>query len=460
MNFLPNEMLFEIFKHLRPPDLLALTEVNRNFHKIITTSELVHKLTLNFRKLNENGSENGLRRKYRQLRIGFFKPTVHTAILSESGSNFVRLDFAFCKLKLDVYRRILWACPNVKVLKFLKAQLSDVPNDVKWNLPVLVGVKMSFHCSDPRIFRLLSSCIVRQLDMDQKYLKATGNLDDFVRFLAAQEMLEELTLSDFFRTNLFYDNYLDHVQFRLRTLRLKNICLARTIDFKNFVINNHLETLEQLEVQKLENCNISSIIDGARFLKELKIDNLVAISDLEEVPHLQKLTLFGQLPLKLNQLIHKFPSLLEVEMHYCQLWYDEEEFMKAYGRLGAPHDFTVMNVIDTTISRLRTKTIKNLMLKNVKICQDFFESNKQVEVLHIENCAFSEDLMKKFLTEKLVQLTIVNEVVTQRLVDQIEVKCTNLRILRLKINKKSQVDLKKLHEMIKLRIFLEFKEDF
>lgn len=453
MNFLPNEMLLEVFKHLSSSDLLALTYVCKNFNEIITKSPLVERFQLNFRKVNESDEENVKNRNYKKLRVGFFKPNIHTIILNEIGANIVQLDFAFCKLKLDVIRKILWACSNIKKLNFLKAQLSDVPNEIKSQLPVLVGVDITMGCSDPRIFRVLKDCVVRRLMMDHKYQKATGNVDDFQIFLKRQEVLEELSMSDFFRTNLFNDNFLDHVPFKLKILRLTNVNLAKTVHFKEFMERNHADSLEVLEIQKFENCNFSSIISNSKFLEELKIDNIQSLT-IEEIPRLKKLSLFGQLPLKLNQLIHKFPSLVEIEMHYCRLCYDEEEFMKAYGRINVPHGFITLKIIDTTISKLKTKTIKNLVLKNVKICEDFFESNRLVEQLHIENCAFDAETIEKFLTEHLESLTIVNEVVTQRIVNSIKDICTSLKILRLKINKKTTVDLTLLQENSKLKIYL------
>ncbi|KAL7013594.1 hypothetical protein ACKWTF_015484 [Chironomus riparius] len=455
MNFLPNEMLLEIFKHLNAPDLLSLSYVNQKINEIITKSELVEKFTLNFRKLNENDGESAKNRNYKRLRIGFFKPNVHTSIINEIGGNFVHLEFSFCKLKLDVIKKILMSCPNVKSLKFLKSQLSDVPNDMRGDWPVLIDLDIEFHTSDLRIFRVLTECVARKLVMDHKYLKATGIVDDLQIFLRNQENLQELSLSDFYRTHLFFNSSLDRVPFRLTTLRLRNINLARTDHFKAFMEQNHVDNLKVLEIQKFENCNFSALIAACKCLEELKIDNLHQISDIEEIPYLKKLTVFGQLPLKLNQLIHKFPSLVSVEMHYCGLSYDEEEFMKAYGRINVPHDFTALHIIDTTISKLKTKTIKILELKNVKICDDFFESNRQVEELHIENCAFNEDTLMMFLTENLENLTIINEIVTQKILDRIKDICVSLKILRLKIFKKTQIDLKLLQENRKLNIYLE-----
>lgn len=455
MNSLPNEMLLEIFQHLSSSDLLSLSFVNQNFNEIITKSELVEKLTLNFRKLNENDGENAKNRNYRRLRIGFFKPNVHTTIINEIGGNFVSLEFSFCKLKLDVIRKILVSCPNVKNLKFLKAQLSDVPNVLRGGFPMLTDSNVDFRTSDTRIFGVLTECTARQVIMDHNWIKATGMVDELIVFLRNQESLEELTLLDFSRTHLFANNLLNRVRFRLTALRLKDVKLGRTDYFKNFVLQNHVETLKIFEIQKVENCNLSTVIAACKCLEELKIDNLNQISDIEEIPHLKKLTVFGQLPLKLNLLIHKFPSLVSVEMHYCGLSYDEEEFMKAYGRINVPHEFTALHVIDTTISKLKTKTIKILKLKNVKICDDFFESNRQVEELHIENCAFSEDILGTFLTENLVKLTIINEVVTQGILNKIREICTSIKILRLKIFKKTQIDLKLLQENSKLKIYLE-----
>jgi hypothetical protein len=305
-------------------------------------------------------------------------------------------------------------------------------------------------------FQVLLTSVVTTVAFDHKYRHASGNVTDFMEFLLTQRDLTELTLTDFFRTNLFIDNALDHVPFRLTALRLKDINLVRTDYFKAFVENNHLDSLQVLEVQKLEKCNLTTVIGSCKFLTRLKIDGTNALNEVEEMPNLERLTLFAQLPLKLNQLIHKFPSLKEVEMHYCRLSYDEEEFMNAYGRISHPSDLTTLTIIDTTVARLKTKTIKRLVLKNVKICEDFFACNRNVEELHVENCDFGEEAFVAVATYLvgLKSLTIISENVTQRTVARLGDRCTHLEILRLKHNRKT-IDLSQLQERRTLRIYLE-----
>ncbi|KAG5668503.1 hypothetical protein PVAND_016442 [Polypedilum vanderplanki] len=426
MNELPNEILLKIFSQVSSSDLINLTSQCYRFNEIISKSELAHKLTLYFRKLNPNDDEIIRNRKYQRLKIGFFKPQLHTKIVQEIGASLRQLEFAFCKLKLDIVRRVLCLCPNVKDLKFVKIDLSDVPNRFQEQpLPVLLDVDVKMTLSDPRIFKVLSTSVVTAVTMDHKYRHASGNVSDFTQFLLNQSELKELTITDFFRTNLFLDTSLNNVAFRLTTLRIKDVNLVRTDFFKIFLENNHLESLETLEVQKLEKCNLTPIIGNCKFLKRLKFDATNGLNDLEELPNLEILTLFAQLPLKLNQLIHKFPSLREVEMHYCRLSYDEEEFMNAYGRISHPDHLTTLRIIDTTVARLKTKTIKILMLKNVKICENFFENNQNIEELHVENCDFNDDVLEAAITYQnvLKKLTIIGENITQKTIDRIADNC-------------------------------------
>ena len=121
MNFLPNEMLLEVFKHLSSSDLLALTYVCKNFNEIIIKSPLVERFQLNFRKVNESDEENVKNRNYKKLRVGFFKPNIHNIILNEIGANIVQLDFAFCKLKLDVIRKIFVGMFEYQKIEFPKS---------------------------------------------------------------------------------------------------------------------------------------------------------------------------------------------------------------------------------------------------------------------------------------------------------------------------------------------------
>jgi hypothetical protein len=444
MNKLPNELLLDIFEYLPGVDLVSLSGVCRNFNEIISNTELSKKLTLHFRKLNENVDEVVNCRRYENLKIGFYKPSLHPLILKEIGSNLNSIEFAYCNLKLDIVRRILGACPNVKRLKFFKAHLSDVPNSLRLPLPVLINVDLTFTYSDPRIFKILNNCVVRKLYLDHKYKMATENVDDFMEFLSRQDHLEDLTLTHFFRTNLFITNWLNLVTFRLKVLRLLHVSLARTVHFKEFLAQNHLDTLQVLEIKKLDKCNLTNIINFCSYLKELKIDELESLAEVEELKSLEKLAIFAQLPLTLDQLIHKFPSLQVVETNYCRLIYDEDEFLRVHGRISYPKNFLELHVIDTTITMLRTKTIKKLVLKNARINDDdFFEANHQIEELFIENCHFGDDIMAKFIhtMPNLTKFSIADEIITQNTIDCIYYKCVHLKTLRLKLKDKNSIDL-------------------
>lgn len=207
-------------------------------------------------------------------------------------------------------------------------------------------------------------------------------------------------------------------------------------------------------MKKLENCNISAQISNFRQLKEIKIDAIAFLTEVEELPHLETLVFFGLLPLKLNQIIHKFPNLKTIEMHYSRLFYDEEEFMKAYGRISFPFEFKRLKIIDSTVAKLKTKSIKSLVLKNVKINEDFFSENSQIEEISIENCEFGDEIMKKLIENcmQLNKLTIIDEKITQATIDALE-NCQNLKTLRLKKIKR-EFDLKKLEKNRKLIIFV------
>lgn len=452
MNNLPSELILRIFSHLFAVDLINLTTISQRFNELIANTELSHKLTLNFRKLNDGDGE--IRREYKNLRIGSFKPQIHVKILQNFGANFTKLEFSFCKLKLDVFRRVLVQCPNVKILNFTQAQLSDVPNRLTEPLPALIDVDLKVVFSDPRVFKVLMNCVCRSVCMDLKYRHASGNVVDFLRFLAVQDHLLELKLTDFFRTNLFIDNCLDRVNFKLTKLCVKNINLARTDYFKRFIENNHVDSLQSLEIFKLDRCNLSQIIGSCKFLTELKIDGTSALSEIEEMSNLERLIVYAQLPLNLNQLIHKFPALKEIEMHYCRLCYDEQELMKAYGRISFPSGLNKLHIIDTIVAKLKTKSIKSLVLKNAKICEDFHESNDMIEELYVESCDLNDEDFEKIFTHmrNLKSLTIVDEKITQKTIDKMKM-CENLKLLRLKKLRKI-VDVKLLQENKSLKIYL------
>lgn len=114
---LPEEIFLEIFEYLCDYDILNLSRTCRCFHELITKSKpLASKLTLCFEKRRQYCQIG--RRKYAKLRVSYIDPTIHYPLTRLLGEDITRLSFGNYDFKLDILRRVLVLCKNVKFLKF------------------------------------------------------------------------------------------------------------------------------------------------------------------------------------------------------------------------------------------------------------------------------------------------------------------------------------------------------
>jgi hypothetical protein len=117
LNFLPDEIIDEIFQFLNPSDILTLSRTSRRFHALITRSKsLASKLTLCFEKCRKYCPIG--KRKYSQLYVGYIDPATHYLLLKLIGDGITKLSFGSYDFKLDTLRRVLVLCSNVKFVKF------------------------------------------------------------------------------------------------------------------------------------------------------------------------------------------------------------------------------------------------------------------------------------------------------------------------------------------------------
>lgn len=117
LNFLPDEIIDEIFQFLNATDILNVTCTCKKFHALITNSKsLAGKLTLCFEKRRKYCQIG--KRKYSQLSVGYIDPATHYLLLKLIGEGILRLSIGFYDFKLDTIRRVLVLCPNVRFVKF------------------------------------------------------------------------------------------------------------------------------------------------------------------------------------------------------------------------------------------------------------------------------------------------------------------------------------------------------
>ena len=206
MNFLPPEILSNIFKHLDGENILSLTSVCRAFNETISSdASLSRKLQLTFRKLNS--CESFLfDRRYEKLKIKFLRIPIHLQKLMDIGEGITNLSFQNCRMKLDVIKRILVITKHIEILSAETLILSDVPRKLKGPFPSISKLKtLKLNGCDLRLFRVLKICHVETLEITGS---EHDNCDDLNEFLKVQTMLKELKISGFVNTLLFTDDFI------------------------------------------------------------------------------------------------------------------------------------------------------------------------------------------------------------------------------------------------------------
>lgn len=423
MNSLPNEILFEIFQHLEAVDLCATSAVCRAFDRVISdNSKLTQTMQLNFRKLY--GSNPLLSRRYTKLKIGFFKAALHFDMLSDIGEHLASLHFKNCKLKLDVVRRILVLTPNVKKLKFDQFFLSDVPHVMKQPLPQLENLHLTCINTDPRVFRALQVCSIKELDLCQ----TADPFDEFSclnEFLCSQPTLKGLRIAGFFETSLFGDDSLDSVPFKLRSVGLINSQFHRTVHLKNFLEGQ--TELEEIELVKILLCDFSNVLKTAHRLKRLKISN-VSLNYLETLTSVEELTVTGQ---KLSQqALERFPSVKHLKLRSMRNKSLINSLSKTISGLES------LEVVDGSVDGFSCPSVRDVVFCNVEHDSTaFFEEHTAIENLTIRLCSFANEDFMQTIANSLQHLTTLTlggcGSINNRSLEALRKKCKKLRYLKI-----------------------------
>lgn len=425
MELLPKEMLFGIFEYLPASDLISLTAVCSAFDEAISNSKLVKKLLLSFRKLNGEDGSIG-RRRYVQLQIGYFKPTYHFSILSDIGAQVVSLTFKNHKFKLDLIRRILVATSNVKTLKLERIRLSDVPNIMKQPFPELKQLSLTSNESDPRVYRVMMKCSLKDLRIRQSAQDNFSNFSDLIHLLQTQVHLKHFTLDGFCKTGLFSDDALDETNFQLESFSLKNSTFQRTVHLKSFV-EFHTVTLNQFEMCNVALCDFSAVLNQSKQLKVLNISN-VSLNYLETLETVEELAITGHKVV--GKVLCKMPCVQRLKLK----WMKDKRLLSIIS--DSMKDLECVEVTDGAIEGLNIPTMRMLTLCSVDQCpDDFFKINYGLEELRIENCSFISDRMVENIAEsllKLKSLTIMNSgKITNESLKAINDSCLALRNIKI-----------------------------
>lgn len=450
----------EIFSYLNARDLLNLTLTCKKFHKIVEKSKsLCQKLTINFEKrLKHIG-----KRKYSNLQIYCIDTSFHFILLRFLGEDITKITFSLDEFMLDVLRRVLVACKNVKVLTFEHIKrihgikdVSEFPiqNFVKFphfflqcdtkNLPFYDNLNLTFIESDPRIFKILKNCTATKIFISCPEFALRHYFNDFLTFLKAQKTLTDLTFHEFIGPLvsigiiLFNSNILTQIDFKLRKLEMRTNELipygnsSSDVFFESFM-DHHKETLETLTVDRMEDFDFTNYLKDCRNLKNLSIGDGVIASSKLLLPSVSYLEV--EQP-RMN-FIRTTPNIKELRLSSRRG--EQADLIKWY-LLARCQFLEKLEVFDLPMDDFPIiPSLKSLKLDSIlHIDSEVFSRNPQIEELSFVNCHELSRRNSKVLKiivgylRHLRKLSIVTECkIHPSAIKYVKAKCHMLKIFRI-----------------------------
>ncbi|CAG9809965.1 unnamed protein product [Chironomus riparius] len=264
-------------------------------------------------------------------------------------------------------------------------------------LPTFRNLRIYFDDSSPTFFDILENSKAIELCIDNKCSARYTNFDPVKKFIKSQEHLKSLALMYFsINTNLFMDNMLDFVKFRLKKFSMNSVYLGmeNVARFQTFMMN-HIDTLTTLHVQ-------SPFLDISFFrqfltLKELQISHTNPFFD--SFKNIEILTVEN---VSGNWMV-KFPYVRDLTMIYKY-----GVFLGMYSDLINLVHLQHLTIIDSKIPELNIPSVCSLSLKNVTICakRPFRFEDNQIKELNIDSCS-SIDWIADFLALESTRLKVL-----------------------------------------------------
>lgn len=375
MNFLPEEILLDIFKNVSARDLICLSFVCKSFYETINKNQkLIKKFQLCFRKLNGDEDSIGSRR-YSQLRIGFFKATLHYAILDDVGEHLVKLSLTNCNQKLETIRRILLLTKNVREFTAERVRLTDVPNVLKKSLPVFNDINVTSIESDPRLFRIFNDSSIAELTLCQSLHDGFADFSDLTNVLKVQTRLRSMTMDGFHKTGFFSDDQLNKVKFRLESVAITNSHFNRTVYLKTF-LELHANTLKIFKIGSVELCDFSDVLNQSTRLERFSIYD-VKLNYLEQLSTVEELTITGE---KFDvKILMKLPSVKRLILK--DVW--SEKVLKIISEYL--NELEAVTIYGGSMNGLKLPKVKRMSLISVdSIPNNFFEETCELTSLSMD----------------------------------------------------------------------------
>lgn len=448
MQYLPEEVLVNVFKHLPQKDLLSTSLVCKSFSALIDSYDLIE--TLSFNSHCDESFQP--KRRYSKLKVAVYKSAIHQIVLDNVGHCIGSLKIAVRNLSLKDIAAILRSTSNVKNLEFYYVRLLDdnPPAEGAINLPILDNVSLTFAESDPMIFSILTRCSMVKIDLrffgDVPY----SQFDHFVTMMNNQEKLTSFSVSGVYEANLFLIPMVNQ-KYRLKEFSIKN-CDIEEWEFLDNYLRDHVDALELLSVHDL-NWTSANIVSQCKNLKKFSCHQDEVLEINAPLFSIEELSLKARQP----ALLEKFPNVKKINILQ-----------------SSPGTFQAMSRSMTQLEELQVKfggligleapTLKKLVLQSldsdVDIDPNFFVTHHKIEELifyHIFN--INDDLLEAIAInlKNLKVLKIIGDnKMTSRAFKIITDNCKQLKVFEMKFwdQKFQKDDWVSLHEIPGLKIFM------
>lgn len=448
MQYLPEEVLADIFKHLPQKDLLNTSLVCKSFSAVIDSYDLID--TLNITTHCDESFQP--KRRYSKLKVNVYKPALHQNVLDNVGHCIGSLKIAVRNLSLKDIAAILRSTSNVKNLEFYYVRLLDdnPPAEGAINLPILDNVSLTFAESDPMIFSILTRCSMVKINLrffgDVPY----SQFDHFVTMMNNQEKLTSFSVSGVYEANLFLIPMVNQ-KYRLKEFSIKN-CDIEEWEFLDSYLQEHVASLEFLSVHDL-NWNPANVASQCTNLKKLSCHQ-------DEVFEINAhLSLIEELSLKARRpaLLEKFPNVKK--MNILQ---SSPETFRAISR--SMTQLEELQVKFGSLIGLEAPTLKKLILQSLDSDVDtdpnFFVTHHKIEELIFFHTFNINDDLLEAIANNLKNLKVLKIIgdnkMTARAFKTIAENCKQLKVFEMKFwdQKFQKDDWVVLHKVPGLKVFV------
>lgn len=455
MDSYPSEVLVNIFKHMHQRDLLSLSLVCKRFDEIINHYQLIRRIYL---KSSNDDSLMTLRRNYSEVAVKDLQYYMKSFPPNQlqAFSNFTKLSFDNCEIKLSHLQEIMSRTNSVKFMHFSYVRVCEEKwEEAKvWNvLSQLNDVELIFEESDPSLFKIIKNFSFKSIKMRNYGDSSYTQLNDFVLTLKTQEHLETLKIGGIFESNLFMVP-VGKSNFQLKHFEIDNSDLEEYENVESFLAE-HSETIETFSVSDIHRWDPSAAIVKFKKLKSLEISNDMKVDYLTEMPSVEILIWNRSNP---SNAIRNFPYLRKLKIDLLGEERADDTITIITQTMNKLEELELMYC---PVEQLNLPELKKLRLDACTgITPRFFEQHTKIEDLTLRFYELNDEILTSVVRncKNLKVLTITdNNHLSGNSYQIIGENCKNLKIFNAKhwVQMHKNDEWKNLLQINGLQIFIK-----